>query len=912
MIRFIHFAFLALIFVPIHAQKTSITHLEVDKLVNPLGLDSQNPDFSWVIQSDQYNLNQTHYQIFVATDKVFSSKSLVWDSGKVNSSESVYVKYQGRALDYATKYYWTVKVWTDQSSRPRQSGISFWTTGMMSSENWNSEWIGVDDEDKKSKNSPYFTNDFSIDNQIISAQLFITSRGIYEAHINGKRLGESYLTPGWTSYNNRIQYQAYDVKNLISSGNNRLGVILADGWFRNFRPNSGKRKTDYGDEVSFIAELVITLSDGTKKTIINDDNWNYHFGSILSSSIYNGETTDFQLFNSSWSKPNYKNTNSKKAQNVTAYQGKLDHTRNEMIKKREVLNAKELIITPSGDKVIDFGQNLVGWVQFKSKLPKGTEVTLYHAEVLDKAGEFYTTNLRAAKQKNTFILNGKEDQIYHPTFTFQGFRYIKIEGIDQINIDDFQAVALYSDMEFTGSLTTSNELINQLQHNIQWGQRGNFLDVPTDCPQRDERLGWTGDAQAFFNTSGFNMDVKNFFDKWLIDLAYDQRSDGAVPGVVPHNNYLGLNNSNQLRGNFGRTGWADAATIIPWHSYVIYGDHKTLERQYESMTKWVDFMTQNSKNNLFIKEDHWGDWLFFSRDDDNSGRSAVTSKKLIAQAFYCYSTQLLIKSAKALGYVDDVKKYTDLYIKLVKAFNDEFVTKNGMLVSDSQTAYVLALQFELLSEENAKIAVERLVGNIEDYGHLTTGFLGTPFLCHVLSDNGKNEEAIKLLLRSDYPSWLYPVTKGATTIWERWNGIKPDGSFQYPSMNSFNHYAYGAIGEWMYNNLMGLKLNESYPGYKRFTVEPIFDKNFENIEGSFDSNYGKITVKWERKNGKLNLTVNVPPNTSSDVVLNKPQEGEWKLDNAKLASKILSQQENKQKTTLLLGSGKYNFSFVEN
>lgn len=894
------------------AQKVIITQLEVDKLVNPLGLDSQNPDFSWVIQSDQYNLNQSHYQIFVATDKVFSSKSLVWDSGKVNSSESVYVKYQGKALDFATKYYWTVKVWTNQSSRPRQSGIGFWTTGMMSSENWNSEWIGVDEKDKKSKNSPYFTNDFSIDNQIISAQLFITSRGIYEAHINGKRVGESYLTPGWTSYNNRIQYQAYDVKNLISSGNNRLGVILADGWFRNFRPNSGKRKTDYGDEVSFIAELVITLSDGTKKTIINDDNWNYHFGSILSSSIYNGETTDFQLFNTNWSKPNNKNANSKKAQQVTAYQGKLDHTRNEMIKKREVLNAKELIITPSGDKVIDFGQNLVGWVQFKSKLPKGTEVTLYHAEVLDKAGEFYTTNLRAAKQKNTFILNGKVDQIYHPTFTFQGFRYLKVEGIDQINIDDFQAVALYSDMEFTGSLTTSNELINQLQHNIQWGQRGNFLDVPTDCPQRDERLGWTGDAQAFFNTSGFNMDVKNFFDKWLIDLTYDQRSDGAVPGVVPHNNYLGPNNLLNIRGNFGRTGWADAATIIPWHSYVIYGDHKTLERQYESMTKWVDFMTQNSKNNLFIKEDHWGDWLFFSRDNDNSGRSAVTSKKLIAQAFYCYSTQLLIKSAKVLGYVDDVKKYNDLYSKLVKAFNDEFVTKNGMLVSDSQTAYVLALQFELLSEENTKIAVERLVDNIEDYGHLTTGFLGTPFLCHVLSDNGKNEEAIKLLLRSDYPSWLYPVTKGATTIWERWNGIKPDGSFQYPSMNSFNHYAYGAIGEWMYNNLMGLKLNESYPGYKHFTIEPIFDENFDSIEGSFNSNYGKITVKWKRKNGKLQLTVNVPPNTSSDVVLDKPQEGEWKLDNAKLASKILSQQENKQKTTLLLGSGKYNFSFVEN
>ena len=910
--RFIYSILIFLFLLSVQAQKTTITELEVDKLINPLGLDSKNPDFSWIIKSEDYNLNQTHYQVFVATDRTFSNKSLVWDSGKVNSSESVYVNYQGKSLEYATKYYWTVKVWTNQSKRPKQSKISSWTTGLMNEKQWNSDWIGVNNDDKKDPKSPYFTNDFVVRNQIISANLFITSRGIYEAHINGKRVGKSYLTPGWTSYNNRIQYQAYDVKDMLLSGDNRLGVILADGWYRNFRPNRGKRKTDYGDEISFIAELVISFQDGTKKSIINDKNWNYHFGAIQSSSIYNGEFSNFNLSDSTWSKPKKNNKNLKKAHSISSYSGKLDHTRNEMIKKREVLDAKELIITPSGDKVIDFGQNLVGWVEFKSNLPKGSEVSLYHAEVLDKEGEFYTTNLRAAKQKNTFILNGKTDQIYHPTFTFQGFRYLKIEGIDQINIDHFKAVALYSDMEFTGSLTTSNELINQLQENIQWGQRGNFLDVPTDCPQRDERLGWTGDAQAFFSTAGFNMDVKNFFDKWLIDLTYDQRPDGAVPGVVPHNNYLGLNDSKELRGNFGRTGWADAATIIPWHSYLIYGDTKTLERQYISMVKWIDFMTQNSENHLYIKEDHWGDWLFFSRDDDNSGRSAVTSKKLIAQAFYCYSTQLLIKSAKVLGYNDDIKKYTDLYAKLVKAFNDEFVTKNGMLISDSQTAYVLALQFELLSKENNKIALERLLDNINDYGHLTTGFLGTPFLCHVLSDNGKKEEAVKLMLRTEYPSWLYPVTKGATTIWERWNGIKPDGSFQYPSMNSFNHYAYGAIGEWMYANLMGLKINEKFPGYKRYNIQPLFDKNFDYVKGSFDSNYGKIQIAWTRKNGKLQLSLEIPANTSSDLILNKPMQGSWKLNNSNLASKILNQKEDNEKTKLVLGSGKYNFSFVAN
>jgi alpha-L-rhamnosidase len=310
-------------------------------------------------------------------------------------------------------------------------------------------------------------------------------------------------------------------------------------------------------------------------------------------------------------------------------------------------------------------------------------------------------------------------------------------------------------------------------------------------------------------------------------------------------------------------------------------------------------------NHLYIKEDHWGDWLFFSRDDDNSGRSAVTSKKLIAQAFYCYSTKLLIKSATALGYVEDANKYSKLYAKLVNAFNNEFVTKNGMLVSDSQTAYVLALKFNLLSKENIKVATERLVNNINDYGHLTTGFLGTPFLCHVLSDNGKNKEAIKLLLREEYPSWLYPVTKGATTIWERWNGIKPDGSFQYPSMNSFNHYAYGAIGEWMYNNLMGLKINQDFPGYKRFTIQPLFDENFDNISGTYNSNYGNIKVNWSRKNDTVLINISIPPNSQSDVFLSKPYKGNWTFNNMKAEGSVLEKKDDTDKTYFLLGSGDY-------
>ena len=496
--RFVFRILTILIFLfSLNAQKTTITNLEVDKLISPLGLDNKNPDFSWIINSEDYDVVQTHYQIFVATDEFFSKNSLVWDSGKIRSDESVYVMYKGKELSYDTKYFWTVKVWTNQSKRSTQSKIMNWKTGLMNADNWKSNWISVIDRDRDVPQAPYFINDFRLNKKIISATLYITSRGVYEAHINGERIGDSFLTPGWTSYSNRIQYQAYDVKEMLTEGENRIGVVLADGWFKNFKPNQGNRITDYGKSTSFISEMIITYHDGSKESIIDDQNLNYHFGAIRSSSIYNGETIDLNLYDHLWAQPSNQNNHLKKAQIADKYRGRLDHTRNEMIKKREVLSAKELIITPSGDKVIDFGQNLVGWVQFKSDLPKGSEIKLYHAEVLDKDGEFYTKNLRKAKQINTFILNGDKNEICRPVFTFQGFRYLKIEGMNQINLDDFQAVALYSDMEFTGQLTTSNDLINKLQQNIQWGQRGNFLDVPTDCPQRDERLGWTGDAQAF-------------------------------------------------------------------------------------------------------------------------------------------------------------------------------------------------------------------------------------------------------------------------------------------------------------------------------------------------------------------------------------------------------------------------------
>ncbi|RYZ29613.1 MAG: alpha-L-rhamnosidase, partial [Sphingobacteriales bacterium] len=428
-----------------------------------------------------------------------------------------------------------------------------------------------------------------------------------------------------------------------------------------------------------------------------------------------------------------------------------------------------------------------------------------------------------------------------------------------INLDDFKAVAMYSDMRTTGNFKTSNPLINQLQHNIEWGQKGNFLDVPTDCPQRDERLGWTGDAQAFARTATYNMHVYNFFSKWLKDLAADQNDKGSVPFVVP--NVLGP-------GSDGSAGWADAATIIPWTMYQAYGDKRILEQQYASMAAWVGFMTANSTDNLWNKGFHFGDWLFYRPDDDNDGRGAITDKYMIAQCFYANSVQIMINTAKLLNKQDDLKKYEELLQLVKKAFLKEYVTPNGRLVSGTQTAYVLALNFDMLPTEMRKDAAERLADNVKSYNnHLTTGFLGTPYLCHVLSRFGYTDVAFKLLMQETYPSWLYPVKQGATTIWERWDGQKPDGSFQTPGMNSFNHYAYGAIGDWMYRVVAGMDTPDSLPGYKQITIKPHMGGGLNDVAATYETNYGKLSSQWKIEDGKFRMSVEIPANTRAKIFI---------------------------------------------
>ncbi len=527
---------------------------------------------------------------------------------------------------------------------------------------------------------------------------------------------------------------------------------------------------------------------------------------------------------------------------------------------------------------------------------------MHHAEVLDKHGDFYTENLRAADQEIQYILKGGGDEIYEPRFSFFGFRYVRVKDYPgNLTVDQIVAIALYSDMKPTGKFSTSNPLINQLQRNIQWGQKGNFVDVPTDCPQRDERLGWTGDAQAFCRTATFNMDVASFFIKWLKDLSADQTEDGRVPFVVP--NVLGENAS-------ASAGWADAATIIPWNLYMAYGDKRILEQQYKSMKAWLGFVEKTSLNDLWNSGFHFGDWLFYRPLDDNDGRAAVTDKYLIAQCFWAHSTQLMIQTATVLEKKDDVVHYTDQLKKIKDAFMREYSTESGRLVSSTQTAYVLALQFDMLPESLREQAAQRLAQNIESYGnHLTTGFLGTPYICEVLTRFGHEELAYTLLMQESYPSWLYPVKMGATTIWERWDGIKTDSTFQTPGMNSFNHYAYGAIGDWMYRNITGL--SALAPGYKEIKIRPIPGGKLTQATAELVTPYGLAKSSWMIQDGRFRFDVIVPANTSANVILpnaatKKITERSIDIGKVKVIREITAVGAD---VSVTLGSGSYHFEY---
>ncbi|MGC3946299.1 MAG: glycoside hydrolase family 78 protein [Chryseolinea sp.] len=853
--------FIAFCSIPAIAQKKlQVADLTIEHKLNPLGIDTRVPRFSWKLVSSLRGVKQQSYELRVGEDPTAMAKGerIIWQSNLVNSDQSLLVPYNGPATESRKRYYWQVKVIDNKGNSSGWSAAQYWEMGLLSTDDWDAKWIHVNiPGDSAGQPAPMLRRSFELGKAIKQARLYITSHGIYEAYINGSRVGDQYLAPGWTTYGKRLQYQVYDVSSMLKKGGNATGVVLGDGWYRGWLAWENN-KNIYGKTLGLLYQLEIEYTDGSKEVVHSDDQWKNATGPYTRNGIYYGEAYDARLERKGWSEAGFSEEGWSAVKVGDESKDNLIAAYGPPVKKHETFKVKQIIHNKKGETIVDFGQNLVGWIRLTVNGKAGDKITIHHAEVLDKDGNFYIDNLRAAKQEIVYTLKGGGQEVYEPGLSFFGFRYVRVTGFPgELKPENLEAITLYSDMAPAGTFTSSNALLNQLQHNIQWGQKGNFVDVPTDCPQRDERLGWTGDAQAFCRTATYNMNVMSFFNKWLQDLSAEQDEDGRVPFVIP--NVLG-------KGAAASTGWADAATIIPWNLYRAYGDQRILEQQYESMKKWVGYMDKSSMQGLWNTGFHFGDWLFYRPFDDNDGRAAVTDKYLIAQCFWAHSTQLMINAATVLSKKDDVAMYTEMLKKIKDAFMREYMTPNGRLVAGTQTAYVLALNFDMLPENLRSQAADRLARNVKDYGnHLTTGFLGTPYLCHVLTRFGHTDTAYDLLLQETYPSWLYPVKMGATTIWERWDGMKPDSTFQTPGMNSFNHYAYGAIGDWMYRTVAGLQ--EIQPGYKELSIAPKPGAKLTKAAAEYITPYGKSKSSWEIADGKMRMEVIVPANTTATLVL---------------------------------------------
>jgi alpha-L-rhamnosidase len=861
------FPILVSFFIPmlLNAQ-VKVLGLTTENRIDPLGIGTLRPVFGWKLRSEFRGTLQTAYEIRLQEES--GRLGYLWQTGKRYSSQSIWIKYSGPSLRPKKRYSWRVRVWDNHDQVSDWSKAAFFQIGLPDSTDWKADWISPGyEEDTLRRSCPLFRHSFILSKAIRSATLYITAHGLYEAWINGRRVGKSLFTPGWTSYDKRLQYQAYDVTALVQTGENATGVMIGDGWWRGvFGPFN--KPNNYGKDASLLFQLAIFYQDGSEATVVSDSQWRCSTGPIRYSDLYNGEVYDSYWEKTHWSEPGYSDSDWNGVRLMNFSKGSLVATISEPVREQEVFRPVKLSISPKGERILDFGQNLAGWVRLKLHGKAGDTIRISHAEWLDKYGNFYTSNLREARAQDVYILQDDDSLTLEPHFTFHGFRYVKIEGYrGELNPDDFETVALYSNLDRTGAFSCSNPLINRLQQNIVWSQQSNFLDIPSDCPQRSERLGWTGDAEIFARTAAFNRGVENFFSKWLADLIAEQGMDGGMPNIIPD-----LTGHILHRPPGGVAGWGDAATILPWTLFLNYGETDILKRQYSSMKKWVDYIRSQANEGLWQAEGY-GDW---------SAPGPVTDLPTIDQCFYFHSTALLIKAAKVLGNMEDFKIYTALLDQIREVYLKNCLSPDGKTLANTQTSYVLPLYFELVPDSLKSRMVNRLIELIQaNHDHLATGFLGTPYLLPVLSRYGHADLAFTLLNQETPPSWLYPIKAGATTIWEKWDAVRPDGSQDTCSMN---HYAYGAVGDWLYRVVAGIDEDEGGVGYRLSRLAPLVGGGLTLAGADLETPYGKLSSYWRLEGMDWTWEVEIPANTHATLVF--PQAA---------------------KAPLTVGSGRYHF-----
>lgn len=842
--------------------------LRIEYRENPIGIDATNPRFSWKLMSEEKDIIQKSYRI-----EVTCGENLVWDSGEVATDTSVCIRYAGQALEPKKCYKVKVTVTDNYDNAAMIEG--YFETGLMTCENMQADWITHGFEDDLEP-CAVFCKKFSLQGKVKKARLYASALGVYEFTINDLPGSDIHFAPGWTSYQKIIQYQTYDITSYLKDEND-ICFTVGNGWYKGILGffNEGNH---YGNRTALIAQIEITYEDGTTEMIITDESWVSTTGAHRYSEIYHGEVIDYT-----------------QQENVCVQAKLYDHTKNVLVAQQsepvritERRLGERLIITPKGETVIDFGQNLTGVVEVRLQKERGTRVIIRHAEALDENGNFYTANLRTAKATDTFICSGEEDY-FRPMFTYHGFRYIQVEGLgENLEPTDFVACVIHTDLEKTGNFSCDDERVNQLMSNIDWSLRDNFLDIPTDCPQRDERLGYTGDCQIFLPTAACCRNVALFIEKWLQDLKYEQSLGQGIPTTIP----------NILGPGGGIAIWHDAAAIVPWVMYQNYGDISFLENQFDSMMECVDFYRENmvDESGLIKKGQQLGDWVsmdvprgpWLKREEEVWNlelieKMGATDPYYVANVYYANSAKLVAEAAAVLGKKEEEAKYRALHQEIVQKIRNEYMTPNGRVLSDTQTGCLMALHFDIAEEKHRPRLMESLLGNLQQHkNHLTTGFAGTPFLCPTLSENGAHDIAGNVFLKDDCPSWLYHVKLGATTMWELWDGVNPDGSFNKFEMNSLNHYSYGSIGGWVYHNLLGLDMLE--PGYKKSKIAPRLIKGITSMKGSIETVYGTLACEITCKDKRYFVDLSIPANTTSLVSL-------------------------PDRTEETLGSGKYHFEY---
>ena len=888
--------------------------LKCEYRVDPLGIGERSPRLSWALESEGRNQRQSAYRILVAGNEedLEAEKNLLWDSGRVESGRTIGVEYEGEALRSGSQCVWKVRVWDGANNLSPYSRPAVFDVGLLEKSDWEGAWISAskgpsgdmeppsgeeyDDLANGLAPSPYLRREFPLDKPIRRARLYATARGVYELYINGNRVGNDVLAPGWTDYDRRIHYQTYDVTPLLADGPNALGAVLGDGWFAGFVSFDPKhRGAHYGARPQLLAQLNVEYEDGTTESLATEGLWRCSTGPILYSDLLMGESYDARREMPGWAEPGFDDSEWCGVEVEEIGDTNLVAQPDEGVRVIEQLAANAITEPESGRYTFDLGRNMVGWVRLRVAGEAGTEVTLRHAEALNPDGTIYTTNLRSARATDHYVLGGDGEEVYEPRFTFHGFRYVEVTGYPgEPPLDAVTGRVVHSATPPSGSFECSSHLVNELQENIVWGQRGNFLSVPTDCPQRDERLGWMGDAQIFVRTAAFNMDVAAFFEKWMADVEDAQSPEGAFPDVAPL-----LRGSGLIDLSWGAPAWGDAGVIVSWTIYRAYDDPHIVERHYDAMVRWMEYL--HEANPDYIRKNrmgnNYGDWL--------SPKGDHTPKHLLATAYWAYDAKLMAEMAEATGRNEDAGEYSDLNERIKAAFEEAFVSPDGRIEGDTQTCYLLALHMELLPEELRSAAADHLVRTIErEDWHLSTGFAGVGYLCPVLTEAGYTDVASRLLGNETYPSWGYTIKNGATTIWERWDGWTETG-FQSPNMNSFNHYSLGSVGEWLYRYVAGIDF--AAPGFGRIVIRPRPGGNLIHASGEYDSVRGRISSSWKIEDDRFVLETLIPPNTTATVHVpstDDVSEGGRPVDEADGVEFLRA---GEGETVLSVGSGRYEF-----